>query len=358
MRHLLIPCLLVIVFHAAPSRAACTIPSSVLKAGSHELIGSCSYNVAIKITEPNTALNCNGATLDGEGKLGTGILVDSQGKDLSNISITNCKIQNYKNTGIGIGWAIPDYQKTNGQHPKSVNIESVHISGILGVGIYIDDHTSGVTIKDSSVKNVRGAGIYIEHDSEKSTIINSLFVENGWNEKGHPTQPAIAIDASENNTISGNKFFGNGLAGVALYRNCDEDWESGHSVKRVHGANKNLIINNTFKNEIVGIWVASRQSRDLRFMKCGRPPYKIDSNGAVFVEDEAIENTIANNKIESSKKAGIIVEMGPNEISGNNIKDSHTDDILTGSAIYSRATGNKAKAIKLPNNVAKIKSQE
>jgi len=72
----------------------------------------------------------------------------------------------------------------------------------------------------------------------------------------------------------------------------------------------NVIRNNTFVNEPVGIWLASRQNRDLSGFDCGDKPR--DSSGKYF-NDYADNNVVEGNKFEKIK---------------NNIQNEGDDNII------------------------------
>ncbi|MFG0636442.1 right-handed parallel beta-helix repeat-containing protein [Acinetobacter soli] len=276
-------------------------------------------NKGILISQSDIILDCKGKILDGEGKISTGILIESYGKKIKNIKIKNCIFQNYKFNAIRIGWGVEDIYKDTidkskiyDYHPSNIQIENVKIINSGSVGLYIDDYVHNVNIKDSFFYFSGAPAIYLEFSSKDNVIKNNYFYKNGFNlKKGN--RETISIDGSFNNKIISNKFESNLVGSIFLYKNCQENVSKGKSVVRKYGANNNLIAFNEFKNEKIGIWIASRQSKNLSKWDCGdKPIYK-----NIYYQDYADYNKVEDNSFVGVEKA-IIVEGDYNTIKSNN----------------------------------------
>lgn len=167
------------------------------------------------------------------------------------------------------------------------------VTGSGRVGIYFDDYVTDSTLSNSTVQQSYMSGIYLEHSSRNNRIINNRIVNNGHESLGRGKREGLAVDSSANNLIEGNLFKGNGAGGVFLYKNCGEHYSSGKSVIRWQHSDHNIIRNNTFTDEQIGIWLASRQSRDLSGFDCGNKPK--DNSGQYFA-DYADNNILEGNK--------------------------------------------------------------
>lgn len=269
--------------------------------GNVSLQPSCIYHEEMVITRSNTTVDCRGAVLDGRNEKSFGIVVNSKGKPLSDVTIKNCKIQNYTHSGIRITSDIaanqlsPDHAENYRRTPTRVNLENVEVTGSGRVGIYFDDYVTHSTLKDSVVRGSYMSGIYLEHSSRNNKIIGNQITNNGHESFGKGKREGLAVDSSAYNLIEGNHFESNGAGGVFLYKNCGEHFSTGKSVIRWQHSDHNIIRNNTFVNEPVGIWLASRQNRDLSGFDCGDKPR--DVSGKYFA-DYADNNVVEGNRFE------------------------------------------------------------
>ncbi|NIF03057.1 right-handed parallel beta-helix repeat-containing protein [Pantoea sp. Acro-805] len=289
---------------------ACFLKEDV--SGNVRLNRQCTYNTSILITQSDTTLDCNGATINANG-FKDGITVSSNGKKTSNILIKNCKIDSAQDSAIRVSWLGPDTKKTNQpdrylRTPHNISIENVVVTNSGKNGIYLDDFTSNITVKDSLISGSGATGIYIEHDSIRNLIINNTFTKNGFL-NGKPRREAIAIDSSQKNTIAFNTFIRNGLGGVFLYKNCSERIHSGNQEIRKMHSDFNRIQNNVFKDEKVGVWLASRKNKNLEHMDCGDS--SVDGLGRFF-PDYADNNNVSNNKFISVERP--IIDNGINNL--------------------------------------------
>lgn len=281
----------------------CTLPPLH---GEVSLVSSCVYPQSIVITTSNTVLDCHGATLDGNSKIAFGIVVNSKGKPLSDVRIQNCKIRNFSHSGIRVTSDIPanelstNHNENYRRTPTHIDINNVEVTGSGRVGIYFDDYVSHSSLSNSTVRSSYMSGVYLEHSSRYNRIINNQIIYNGHESFGKGKREGLAIDSSAYNLIEGNRFKSNGAGGVFLYKNCGEHFSTGKSVIRWQHSDYNVIKNNTFINEPVGIWLASRQNKDLSGFDCGDKPK--DESGKYFW-DYADNNQLIKNIFIKVKKA-------------------------------------------------------
>ncbi|WP_420995390.1 right-handed parallel beta-helix repeat-containing protein [Cupriavidus sp. 30B13] len=308
---------------AAPDAPACASPAEVT--ADTVLDGACVYKQAFTITRSDVTLDCNGATIDGRGTDARGIYVDSRGNALRNVTIRNCHLKNQASVGIAIGWSgslaarLLAYSRDEiyARTPQQVLIENASVDGAGNAGIYLETYASGNTLSHVTVTNSRGPGVYLDASTRGNRIVNSTFTGNGLPR----TREAIAIDSSAGNTIAGNKFGGNALAAITLYKNCGEN----QGPARWQHSDGNLIQDNDFAAENVGVWIASRQSRDLSNWNCGDPSYYA---GRYFL-DYAQDNQVISNRF-SNVWQGVVVEDDNNTVSGNTFSGARSADIVTG----------------------------
>lgn len=306
------------------AQSACDKPIPQEVTADLTLPANCEYHSSLSVHTGNLTINCNGSTFNGDDTLKEGLQIDSQGKPLSHVTIRNCTFKNFKGHGILIGWSGPDGNKgTNhadiyARTPSDILIDNVHIQHTRQVGLYIDDYVQRVTIQNSEVRDAASPGIYLEHSSRNITLRNNLITENARGKH----REGLAIDSSANNIVENNTFENNGGGGIFLYKNCHEHADRGiKSVERWQHSDNNIIRNNTFRNEKVGIWIASRQSRDLHTWNCGDKPMNADAH---FYEDFANHNTVQNNTF-CSVEVPIRIEGDNNTITGNRIDARNFD---------------------------------
>lgn len=299
--------------------------------GNVKLDPQCRYTATVRITSPNTTLDCQGATIDGEGKRQTGIEVDSQGVPLSNVEIRNCVVQNVRGQGVMVGWSAPDRSKAEAHDrqelyrltPTDVRLRRVTVRNAGNVGIYIDDYVTHALIDHSEVSGSGSVGIYLEHSSRWSTVQDSVITDNGVIQR----REGIAIDSSMGNTLRHDEISGNAGGGVFLYRNCSEHYlEDSKQVKRWQSADSNKIEDNDISGGKAGVWIASRQSMDVHNMKCGNGYY---AEGK-YTLDSAHGNKVIANRIHDVDY-GVIVEDDDNIVQGNVLMNVRTTGVKVGS---------------------------
>lgn len=284
--------------------------------GKVTLPAMCSYSRELKITQSHTTLDCNGSVFDGHGTLKIGLNIDSMGEPLTDVTVRNCTFQNYATHGLLIGWSGLDAGKPKDHDflfahtPSGVRVEHVTILHSGRVGLYVDDYVQRVLIEHAIVRGAGAPGIYFEHSSREITLRDSLVSGNGG---GH--REGLSIDSSAHDVVERNTFEGNTTGGIFLYKNCHEhaDDPSRGSVERWQHSDFNVIRNNLFRGEPIGVWIASRQSRNLKNWKCGDAPMAGDER---YYQDYADDNVVEGNTF-CSVKVPVRVEGDRNVIRGN-----------------------------------------
>ncbi|MGA5655588.1 right-handed parallel beta-helix repeat-containing protein [Rahnella contaminans] len=307
---ILLPLFLTACADAVPSMHSheCELPDV---RGNTTLSPHCVYKEAVIITSSNTTLDCRGAVLEGDNQRPFGILINSKGKPLSAVTVRNCKVRNFTHSGIRITSDIaanklsPNHEENYRRTPTRITLENVEVTGSGRVGIYFDDYVTHSTLSHSVVRDSYMSGIYLEHSSRNNKIVDNQIISNGHESFGKGKREGLAVDSSAYNLIEGNRFESNGAGGVFLYKNCGEHFSTGKSVIRWQHSDYNVIRNNTFVNEPVGIWLASRQNRDLSGFDCGDKP----RDGSLkFYRDYTDNNVVGQNHFLKVKK--IIINDG------------------------------------------------
>ncbi|WP_227430194.1 right-handed parallel beta-helix repeat-containing protein [Psychrobacter sp. I-STPA6b] len=306
--------------------------------------------VQFVLDSSNSSLDCHGATLspapatDGQNhKSGSAITIQPKtDQAISNISVANCHVQGYDhalhirqktspNQRYSKGLTDPNANRALAPHDIDIiNLSSV---GSTNSGIFVGDHIHHVNFQHLHIQGSGTVGLYLEFGSQHNIISDSVFVDNGFR-TFKPNREAIAVDSSAFNTIKNNQFIHNGAGGIFLYRNCFEHADDNsryNHFKRTESAQDNLIENNTFANEPVGVWVASRQSRNLKGFECGAYLIK-DSLFASYHLDSAKDNQIIGNHFYDVAEA-IIVEDDGTKIMDNEFGENVRQAIKVGSEI-------------------------
>lgn len=267
-----------------------------------ELTSGCIYKSRVLITESNTHLDCKGAEFKGHSSQKIGILIDSKGKEINNISVRNCRVSGFDSSGVRVTWDRVDSKKGDDKEniykktPKDITLDNLYIENSGRVGVYVDDYVQNLTLKNSVVIGSGATGIYLEHSSRDISILDNKIINNGFGVNSK--REGLAIDSSANNIISGNVFKSNNAGGIFLYKNCGEHIESGNQVLRWQHSDFNVISNNYFEDEKVGVWLASRQEKNLKGMRCGDPVL----NDKGWYADYADNNKVEKNKFCRTKK--------------------------------------------------------
>lgn len=336
-------------FHLISAQAACEEPPQKIRANVI-LNAACTYKGDYIINQSNVVFDCQGATLDGEGSRKFGIRVDSMGAPLEKVAIKNCVIKNFAINGLWIGWGKPDAEKASlGGHddiyqrtPKSVVVDKVAIDFSGRVGLYVDDYVRDTLIKDSTVTRSAGVGVYLEHSSAGTRITDSSFFDNG---SGRREQ--IAIDSSSRNLIENSEFNSNSTGSIFLYKNCYERAASDpSSVPRWMHSDNNIIRKNIFSGTGTAVWIASRQSRNLKGFECGDPSLRA---GTFIYRDYAQHNKVLNNKFVGSG-IGVNVEDNDNVVADNDFSSLDGVAVSVGAKYLAEFLGEPVTGVLVERN--------
>ncbi|CAM4173371.1 right-handed parallel beta-helix repeat-containing protein [Psychrobacter arenosus] len=293
----------------------------------------------------NTSLDCNGAILgptDTTANKTAITIKPKQDNAITQLAVANCHVQGYghalnirqkTNPNVRYNQGLTDPEANRALAPQDIRIINVSSEGSNNSGIFVGDHVQRVTFDQLRVARSGTVGLYLEFGSQHNTIQNSVFIDNGFR-SFKPNREAIAGDASGFNTIQNNEFIHNGAGSVLLYRNCfehaDDPSQSNH-FKRTESARDNIIKGNTFREEPVGVWVASRQSRNLKGFTCGAYPLA-ETLLASYHIDSAKDNQILGNTF-IQVDTGIIVEDDGTQIMNNDFTQADGIAIKIGSEI-------------------------
>lgn len=353
--------------------------------GDNQIPASCDLwqkNTHFVIQNSDTSLDCQGVAMSVNGSttqknitafaIQTPISLSKtgQGQGIGNIRLDNCIAVGYGH-GVLVEQAMPANQRyeqllqqqttRDAQQqlsPNHILLNRILVADSKNSGVFIGDHVQDVTLTNSRVLNAGTVGVYFEFGSGHNTVQDSSFSQNGIRQinvggvgVGKPNREAIAIDSSQHNKIRHNQFEGNGGGGVFLYRNCFEhanDKRLANHFLRVDGSNGNLIESNTFVNEPVGVWVASRQSRNLRGFECGA--YVIRANLLESYHlDEAEQNTIAQNTFDNVEQ-GIVIEDDNNVVRSNTFLPTVNKPITIGSMVRETSSEGVVKGNQINQN--------
>lgn len=328
---------------------ACASPPVWTISGKVLLEPGCIFTSTVNITHSHTELDCQGSVIDPGSRKGYALHINSQGQRLTNVTVRNCIVRNANAIGIVVGWRGSDQAKVSkydreeiyDRTPHFIQIINTRVEASKGAGIYIDDYVSDVTLRHVAVTRSDSMAIYLEHSSRRITLEDSLFEDNSLVKK----REALAIDSSAHNVIRRNIFRRNKAGGIFLYKNCHEHAAfEAKQTERWQGSDNNLIEDNHFEDEPVGVWIGSRQSLDLRKLRCGDPYY-----GGKFVRDKARENTVRSNSFLRVTK-GVLIEDDENAVVGNRFRDTREVCIRVGSAPRSEFLGLPVVGIKVKYN--------
>lgn len=303
------------------------LSGEVLIEASTRLAPGCTHRATLRIAASHVTLDCGGSLIDAAGR-DHGIVVGGA-PDVHSVTVRNCRVVNGK-TGIYVGWPESDTRKASrhtreelyARTPHDVRIETSSVRDSERVGIYIDDYASGVVVSRTGVAGCGSAGIYLEHSSRRNTIEQSTITNNGYGRFPFPRwgvarREGIAIDSSAHNRVISNRIAGNAAGAVFLYKNCHERATTNpDSPPRWQQASHNRIAGNTIEDEAVGVWLASRQSRDLSTWDCGDRAYWGNSH----FPDYARHNVVEGNLFRAVRRA-VVVEDDDNSVIGNTFVD-------------------------------------
>ncbi|WP_348548862.1 NosD domain-containing protein [Psychrobacter sp. KFRI-CH2-11] len=321
-------------------------------------------SIRFELRDSHSSLDCQGAQLstsaDDSSKASAIVIKPKTDAAIENITVANCHI-----TGYGHALHIRQYRNPNQRYtrgvidstanralaPRDIRVINVSSQNSINSGMFVGDHAHGVSFEHVRIQNAGTVGLYLEFGSRDNVIKDSVFVGNGFR-TFKPNREAIAVDSSSNNRIENNQFIHNGAGSILLYRNCfehaDDPSRSNH-FKRTESSRDNIIRGNVFQNEPVGVWVASRQSRNLKGFECGAYLVK-QTLFASYHLDSAKDNQIIDNQF-TQVEQGVIVEDDGTLIRDNTFAADVRLPIQVGSKIREDTAAGPVKHTLINNNI-------
>ena len=328
-------------------------------------------SIRFELQDSHSSLDCQGAALstmsDDQSKASAITIKPKTDTAIEDIAVANCHVDGY-----GHALHIRQYSQLNQRYasgfidpaanralaPRDIRVTNVSSRNSINSGMFVGDHVHGVTFNKVHIQNAGTVGLYLEFGSRDNVIKNSVFVGNGFR-TFKPNREAIAVDSSSNNRIENNQFIHNGAGSILLYRNCFEhadDPTRGNHFKRTESSRDNIIRGNVFQDEPVGIWVASRQSRNLKGFECGAYLVK-QTLFASYHLDSAKDNQIINNHFQQVEQ-GIIVEDDGTLITGNQFAADVNLPIHIGSEVREQTDAGAIKGTMIRGNTFTDKTIE
>ncbi len=368
----------------------------------------CKYDrVSILIVnKSNFTFDCNGAKFNGLDKefrqeigstykagqepINVGIQIQSSENYQSrNVVVKNCNLKNYVR-GIVVHFSMSESSKSDLRNninvealenhlrsisPKNIRVEDSNISFSHKDGVYVARFVTDFTLDGSSIDSTGAVGLYIDSGSAKNTITNTTFTKNGFSDydtKKHKikqkiedySREAIAIDSSINNIIEKNTFEGNSRGSVFIYKNCNEHYKDANQIPRYQSADGNTIRNNTFNGDKIGVWVASRQSADLKALDCGSPRVAISSvsygpkKDKTYIYEDFAKNNLVSNNVFNGVNIGVIVEDDDNNVRGNTFNGSSQHDVKVGTEFRTDKLSHPVTNVDIQDNTFNSKASE
>ncbi|HCI75050.1 MULTISPECIES: right-handed parallel beta-helix repeat-containing protein [unclassified Psychrobacter] len=350
-------------------------PKQIVKVKGHSVLSaSCDLtakSIRFELNDSHSSLDCQGALLStraDDASTASAIMIKPKTDSaIEDITVANCHVDGY-----GHALHIRQYSQPNQRYarglidpaanralaPSDIRVINVSSQNSINSGMFVGDHVHGVSFDKVRIQNAGTVGLYLEFGSRDNVIQNSVFVGNGFR-TFKPNREAIAVDSSSNNRIENNQFIHNGAGSILLYRNCFEhadDRARGNHFKRTESSRDNMIRGNTFNDEPVGVWVASRQSRNLKGFECGAYLLK-QTPFASYHLDSAKDNQIIDNRFEQVEQ-GIIVEDDGTLIASNKFAANVRLPIYVGSEIREDSAAGAIKETVIKNNIFTGKTAE
>lgn len=183
--------------------------------------------------------------------------------------------------------------------PTNVLIENTHIKATHTIPLYVGPGVTFTTIRNVKIDGESASTmVYLGAESHHTVIENSEI------DGTQGSREAIAIDASDNNVITGNTIkYKAGLlynGGIFLYRNCGEDGVIRHTTP-----SHNVISKNTFIGDGTAVYLSSRDGGGRCY--CGLDegyPFgssQSDLDHARF--NQVTSNNLGNGKIKQGKSS-------------------------------------------------------
>lgn len=293
------------------------------------------------------------------------------------IAIKNCLIRNYRDGADVVVRLDPGTKRVlretrnpapiedrlRRHAPQNIAFDNVTIDFAHGTGLFVNRYVSRLAFRNGAVTNSGSAAIYLNSGATEIEISGNVFAANGYydySDSGRvrtaksPTtrREAIAVDSSARNVIRGNLFRNNAAGGVFLYKNCWEHWQQPDQLPRNMHSSDNLVEANRFLHQPVGVWIASRQTRDLAGFDCG--DRQIDQSWSGFrmqrhYRDYAERNEVRSNRFDNVGY-GIRVEDDDARLIGNQFTGEAAANIVVGRGVAVPKGGSGVRGTLLRGN--------
>lgn len=354
---------------------AALVPNQTVRVKGHSALSQgCDLtekSIRFELDTSDSSLDCQGAKLstaaNDSSKTSAITIKPKTDSAIEDIAVANCHvdgyghalhIRQYSNPNQRYARGLIDPTANRALAPSDIRVSNVTSRNSINSGMFVGDHVHGVTFDNVHIQNAGTVGLYLEFGSRDNVIKNSVFVGNGFR-NFKPNREAIAVDSSSNNLIENNHFIHNGAGSVLLYRNCfehaDDPARSNH-FKRTESSRDNIIRHNFFQEEPVGVWIASRQSRNLKGFECGAYLIK-QTPFASYHLDSAKNNQVIDNRFEQVEQ-GIVIEDDDSLISGNQFAATVDMPISIGSEIREESKAGEIKGTVVKDNIFVDKTTE
>lgn len=231
---------------------------------------------------------------------------------LTRVHVKNCRVEGFeRNFGIEV---------REPQVGADLAIEDSKSLNARAYGVFVGPRVTNALFRKLDVHRSQASGFFFSPGATGNTVTLSRIVDNGQ-ATFMPHQDGITIDSAPRNQFIANLFENNGMAGLSLFHNCGE-----YGLPRPDSQpNENVVRANHFKNEKIGVWIASRQSMNQQLLSCSAAKTFDDSNWDI-VEDFARANIIQKNTFTNSH-VGIRVEDDDNRLLANTFQITNKNGI-------------------------------
>ncbi len=241
---------------------------------------------ALRISQDNSHLDCNGKTIKPKNNAEVALIIEA-----NNFSITNCRIESFKNAIKILGSGNIIFNNTIINNPEG--------------GIIIEGNSN--LVFNNSMKDNRKFNVHIQAMSKNNIVYNNTMIDTeGLYRPYTGAIAAISVSGSENKILE-NTIKNNAEIGIRLIR-----LTSGEPAP-----SKNLVAKNQIENSGV-----------LALGITGAVPKK-DTTDIPETKNSLGRNTVFNNTLsKSNKEFGISVEWSDNNaIIGNNVYENNWEGI-------------------------------
>ncbi|WP_051526567.1 hypothetical protein [Alkanindiges illinoisensis] len=202
--------------------------------------------------------------------------------------------------------------------PSNITLKNLNIQSKGATPLYVFPGVNHVQLIDSMISGkAKSAAVYLDAESINNVIQGNIF-------KLDTGRELIAIDGSEKNTITNNKFYHVGTkGGIYLYRNCGERQQIRHTMPSYNQIIANDFYYDTGISNKPAVYVGSRDGHSSwckADQASGKTTYTFGSSLSNL--DHAQFNIIKNNKIHNASLINAIKTNNPTVNSNNSIHEN------------------------------------